>query len=82
MRKILFSGIILFLSTVAAIKAEAVELGRCVIYHAPDAPPSVKEAAKELRTYIGKVIGVQLEIRTTAASPMIALGNTEHSRAA
>ena len=82
MRKILFSGIILFLSTVAAIKAEAVELGRCVIYHAPDAPPSVKEAAKELRTYIGKVIGVQLEIRTTAASPMIALGDTEHSRAA
>ena len=68
--------------TAFAWGSQAVQLSKCVIYHAPDAPQSVKEAAKELRTYIGKVMNVHLQIRTTPSSPMIALGDTPESRKA
>ncbi len=45
-----------------------------VIYHAAEAPASVKLAAKELQRIIAASTGVQLKIQTKAASPMICVG--------
>jgi len=46
-----------------------------VIYHAPDAPPSVAAAAADLQTYIEEASGARLEIVTEPAQPMICLGD-------
>ncbi len=45
-----------------------------VIYHAPDAPPSVVAAAADLQRYIEEASGARLEIVTEPASPAIILG--------
>ena len=60
----------------------AVELSKCVIYHAPDAPPSVKEAARELSDYLAKILGVKLKVQNEPGQPMIALGDTPQTQAA
>ena len=52
------------------------------IYHAPDAPPSVKEAVKELRTYVERASTVKLPVVTAPASPMFVVGDTPEGRAA
>ncbi|MGD9497682.1 MAG: hypothetical protein AB7Y46_15380, partial [Armatimonadota bacterium] len=45
-----------------------------VIYHAPDAPPSVRAAAADLQRYIELATGARLEVVTEPAEPAIALG--------
>ena len=61
---------------------QAVELSKCVIYHAPDAPQSVKEAARELSIYLEKITGAKLKIQIKPGQPMIVLGDTPQTQAA
>ena len=51
------------------------------IYHAADAPDSVKEAVAELREYIRKVTGASLPIVQQPREPMISLGMNDAARA-
>lgn len=53
-----------------------------VIYHAPDAPPSVVAAAADLQKYIEEAGGARLAIVTEPATPMICLGDNPAARAA
>jgi len=61
-----------------------VDAGRSdfVIYHAPDAPASVIEAAGELQHYLERATGARLEIVTEPRAPMLCLGDNETARAA
>lgn len=53
-----------------------------VIYHAPDAPPSVQWAAQEIQRVVLASTGAKLPIVDTPTSPMICLGDNEAARAA
>ncbi len=55
---------------------------RYSIYHAPDAPTSVRSAAIELQRVLQIATGVELPIVTEPASPMIALGDSPAADAA
>jgi hypothetical protein len=50
-----------------------------VIYHTPDAPTSVREAAAELQRVLAIATGATLPIQTAAAPQMIALGDSPHA---
>lgn len=55
------------------------------IYHAPDAPSSVRLAAEELKQYVAKATGVVLAVLNRAsppACPLISLGENAATRAA
>ena len=52
------------------------------IYHAPDAPTSVKTAAQELQHYIREATGANLAVVTTPVEPMICLGENGPARKA
>lgn len=52
-----------------------------VIYHAPDAPPSVRLAAAEIQRVLLASTGAELPIVNEPAQPMICLGENEASRA-
>ncbi len=72
------------------IAQEALNLGQdgkttYVIYHEASAPSSVKDAARDLKSYFQKVAGFSPEIRTEAVSPQtpyISLGDNAQARAA
>ncbi|MEX0777051.1 MAG: DUF4838 domain-containing protein [Phycisphaeraceae bacterium] len=71
-------------NTYAAPPLKLVDQGHSVysIYHAPAAPDSVKDAARELQTYIAKATGAQLAIVTAFPdTPVIALGEHDHLKA-
>lgn len=56
-----------------------------VIHHAPDAPTSVQEAAKELQRVFEAAVGVKLPIQTerpAVGTPVISLGDNTVARAA
>lgn len=53
-----------------------------VIFHAADAPATVRGAALELQHYILAVSGARLEIVTAPQEPMISLGDNAAARAA
>jgi len=53
-----------------------------VIYHRPEAPASVREAAVELRRLLKKSTGADLPIVHEPRSPMICLGDNPSARAA
>jgi len=78
---------LLLLAGVSRARADDIRLvengaSRFVIYHQPDAPPSVARAASELQEYVEKVSGAKLAIVDRPASPMICLGDNPASRAA
>ncbi|MDF1744276.1 MAG: DUF4838 domain-containing protein [Gimesia sp.] len=50
-----------------------------VIYHAPEAPASVKLATKELQRMIAGSTGVTLKIQTEPAAPMLCIGENAAS---
>ncbi|HPO72870.1 MAG TPA: DUF4838 domain-containing protein [Armatimonadota bacterium] len=52
------------------------------IYHAPDAPDTVKMAATELRDYIRQATGASLPISQQPREPMLSLGANAAARAA
>lgn len=58
------------------------KISKIVIYHAPDAPPSVKEAAEEIRKFVKDCHGEYLKIVTVPESPMICLGENTASKKA
>ena len=53
-----------------------------VIYHAPDAPRTVQEAAAELARVLEIACGARLPVVQEPATPMISLGENEVARAA
>jgi hypothetical protein len=52
------------------------------IVHAPDAPASVRDAAREIARVVEASTGAKLPIATEGKSPLIALGDTPAARAA
>lgn len=53
-----------------------------VIYHTPDAPPSVAQAAADLQEYVYQATGAKLAIVNEPRPPMVCLGDSESARAA
>ncbi|HOQ29007.1 MAG TPA: hypothetical protein PLH36_09720, partial [Armatimonadota bacterium] len=86
MRYLLQSCAILLWMTMAAHAAPLplVVEGRSqyAIYHAPDAPDTVKMAATELRDYIRQATGASLPISQQPREPMLSLGANAAARAA
>jgi hypothetical protein len=86
----IYSAGLFCLPTQMVIAQEALSLGQdgktaYVIYHDASAPSSVKDAARDLKSYFQKVAGFSPEIRTDAVSPQtpyISLGDTVQARAA
>jgi hypothetical protein len=67
----------------AALQIVRAHASDYVIYYDTQAPPSVAEAAVDLRDYIARATGASLPIVNTApasATPFIALGDTRESR--
>ncbi len=52
------------------------------IYHSPDAPRTVKAAAKDLQSYLEMATGAKLPIVNSPKKPMISLGDNASVRAA
>lgn len=55
---------------------------RCAIYHAADAPVSVRRAASELQRILRRMTGAELPVVTAPTERMISLGENEASRRA
>jgi len=85
---LVLAGVLTFMPSVAAQPADGgitvVDAGRSdfVIYHAPDAPTSVVQAAGELQHYLERATGARLEIVTEPRAPMICLGDNDAAQAA
>jgi len=85
----LFGAGVLLLPTNLVLAQEKLSLGQdgkttYVIYHDASAPSSVKDAARDLKSYFQKVAGFSPEIRTDVLSPQtpyISLGDTAQARA-
>lgn len=91
MLKFLCSSVLLAVIalTTACIADDAVILNQdgsdYVIYHAPDAPATVRDGAQQLQQYIAESTGVKLPVVTetpAADQPVINVGDTDLSRAA
>ena len=81
-------GMLIFYGSYGAAASPArlrlVERGRTSykIYHATNAPTSVRTAAQELHDYIQRATGAELPVVNVPARPMICLGDNAASRKA
>ncbi len=75
---------VLAIAPVAALAQPLADGGRSswVIYHAPDAPPSVQLAAREIQRIVLASTGAELPIVDAPTAPMICLGDNEAAHAA